>query len=88
MIDNDEKKYYAGPNNNVNLDWMNDKIGFEETAKEVDSVYMKKSNGNELKLIKDFITKINNGSINNENKAGNEFRKLKENDRVSLQTIG
>ena len=26
---------------------------------------MKKSNGNELKLIKDFITKINNGSINN-----------------------
>ena len=30
MIDNDEfkipKKYYAGPNNNVNLDWMNDKF--------------------------------------------------------------
>ena len=30
MIDNDEfkipEKYYAGPNNNVNLDWMNDKI--------------------------------------------------------------
>ena len=28
MIDNDEfkipKKYYAGPNNNVDLDWMND----------------------------------------------------------------
>ena len=40
---------------------------------------MKKSNGNELKLIKDFITKINNGSINNKNKAGNEFRKLKQN---------
>ena len=82
MIDNDEfkipKKYYAGPNNNVNLDWMNDKIGYEETAKEADSVYMKKSNGNELKLIKDFITKINNGSINNKNKAGNEFRKLKQ----------
>ena len=67
MIDNDEfkipKKYYAKPNNNVNLDWMNDKIGYEETAKEVDSVYMKKSNGNELKLIKDFITNINNGTI-------------------------
>ena len=82
MIDNDEfkipKKYYVGPNNNVNLDWMNDKIGYEETAKEADSVYMKKSNGNELKLIKDFITKINNGSINNKNKAGNEFRKLKQ----------
>ena len=46
MIDNDEfkipKKYYAGPNNNVNLDWMNDKIGYEETAEEADSVYMKK----------------------------------------------
>ena len=82
MIDNDEFKipgeYYAKPNNNVNLDWMNDKIGYEETAEEVDSVYMKKSNGNELKLIKDFITKINNGSINNKNKAGNEFRKLKQ----------
>ena len=72
MIDNDEfkipKKYYAGPN---------DKIGYKETAKEADSVYMKKSNGNELKLIKDFITKINNGSIIDKNKAGNEFRKLK-----------
>ena len=94
MIDNDEfkipKKYYAGPNNNVNLDWMNDKIGYEETAEEPDSVYMKKSNGNELKLIKDFITKINNGSINNKNKAGNEFRKLKQkvtNDRLRQDLI-
>ena len=45
MIDNDEfkipKKYYAGPNNNVDLDWMNDKIRYEETAEEADSVYMK-----------------------------------------------
>ena len=94
MIDNDEfkipKKYYAGPNNNVNLDWMNDKIGYEETAEEADSVYMKKSNGNELKLIKDFITKINNGSINNKNKAGNEFTKLKQNvtnDRLKQDLI-
>ena len=82
MIDNDEfkipKKYYAGPNNNVDLDWMNDKIGYEETAEQADSVYMKGNNNNELKLIKDFITKINNGSINNKNKAGNEFRKLKQ----------
>ena len=82
MIDNDEFKipgeYYAKLNNNVNLDWMNDKIGYEETTEEADSVYMKKSNGNELKLIKDFITKINNGSINNKNKARNEFRKLKQ----------
>ena len=94
MIDNDEFKipgeYYAKPNNNVNLDWMNDKIGYEETAEEADSFYMKKSNGNELKLIKDFITKINNGSINNKNKAGNEFRKLKQkvtNDRLKQDLI-
>ena len=39
---------------------------------------MKEKNDNELKLIKYFITKINNGSINNKNKAGNEFRKLKQ----------
>ena len=82
MIDNDElkipKKYYAGPNNNVGLDWMNDKIRYEETAEEVDSVYMKWKNNNELKLIKDFITKTNNGTINNKNKEGNEFRKFKQ----------
>ena len=87
MIDNDEfkipKKYYAVINNNdvdvdnVDLDSMNDKIRYEETAEEADSVYVKGKNDNELKLIKDFITKINNGIINNKNKAGNEFRKLK-----------
>ena len=33
--------------------------------------YMKGKNDNELKLIKDFITKINTGSINNKHKAGN-----------------
>ena len=94
MIDNDEfkipKTYYAGPNNNINLDWMNDKSGYEETAEEADSVYMKGKNVNKLKLIKDFITKINNGSINNKNKAGNEFRKLKQkvtNDRVRQDLI-
>ena len=94
MIDNDEfktpKKYYARPNNNVNLDWRNDKIRYEETAEEADSVYMKGKNDNELKLIKDFITKINTGSINNKNKAGNEFRKLKQkvtNDRLRQDLI-
>ena len=94
MINNDEFKipgeYYAKPNNNINLDWMNDKDGYEETVEEADSVYMKESNGNELKLIKDFITKINNGSINNKNKAGNEFRKLKQkftNDRLKEDLI-
>ena len=92
MIDNDEFKipeeYYAGPNNNVDLDWMNDKIGYEETAEEADTDYMKGNNDNELKLIKDFITKINNGTINNKNKAGNEFRKLKvTNDRLRQDVI-
>ena len=60
MIDNDEFKipgeYYARPNNNADLDWMNDKIGYEETAEEADTDYMKRNNDNELKLIKDFIT--------------------------------
>ena len=82
MLDNDEfkipEKYYARPNDNVDLDWINDKIRYEETAEEADSVYMKRKNDNELKLIKDFITKINNGTINNRNKAENEFRKLKQ----------
>ena len=68
MIDNNEfkipEKYYAGPNNNINLDWMNDKIKYEETAEEADTDYMKGNNDNELKLIKDFITKFNNGTIN------------------------
>ena len=94
MIDNDEfkipEKDYAGPNNNINLDWMNDKIRYGETAEEADTDYMKGNNDNELKLIKDFITKINNGTINNKNKAGNEFRKLKQkvtNDRLRQDLI-
>ena len=94
MIDNDEFKipgeYYARPNNNVDLDWMNDKIGYEETAEEVDTDYTKGNNDNELKLIKDFITKMNNNTINNKNKAGNECRKLKQkvtNDRLRQDLI-
>ena len=54
-----------------------DKIRHEKTAEEADAVYMKENNDNELKLIKDFITKINNGTID-KNNAGNEFRKLKQ----------
>ena len=94
MIDNDEFKipgeYYARPNNNVDLDWMNDKIGYEETAEEVDTDYTKGNNDNELKLIKDFITKMNNNTINNKNKAENECRKLKQkvtNDRLRQDLI-
>ena len=33
-----------------------------------DSDYMKGNYDNELKLVKDFVTKINNGLINNKNK--------------------
>ena len=69
LIDNDNfkipEKYYAKPNNNINLDWMNDKIKYEETAEEADTDYMKGNNDNELKLSKDFVSKINNGTINN-----------------------
>ena len=39
---------------------------------------MKNRDQNELKLIKNFITKINNGTINEKNKAGNVFRELKK----------
>ena len=82
LLDNDEFRipgeYYAKLLNNTDLSWMKDEEGYKETAEEPGSDYMKGKNGNELKLIKDFITKINNGTINNENKAGNEFRKLKQ----------
>ena len=56
---------------------MKDEEGYKETTEEAGSDYMKGKNDNELKLIKGFITKINNGTIN-KNKAGNEFRKLKQ----------
>ena len=35
--------------------------------------------------MKNFITKINNGSINNKNKAGDEFKKLKQ--KVTNDTL-
>ena len=82
MINNDEFKipgeYYAKPNNNIDLSWTNDPDGYKEIAREADSNYIKNKSDNESKLIKDFITKINDGTINNKNKAGNEFRKLKQ----------
>ena len=82
MIDNNEfvipGEYNAKPNSNIDLDWIIDRDGYEEIAEEADTYYMKRKNDNELKLIKDFITKINNGTINNKNEAGNEFRKLKQ----------
>ena len=82
MIDNNEfvipGEYNAKPNNNIDLSCINDPDGYEEIAEEADAHYMKGKNDNELKLIKDFIIKIFNGTINNKNKAGNEFRKLKQ----------
>ena len=57
---------------------MIDEDGYKETAEQADADHMKGKSDNELKLIKDFITKINNGVINNKNKARNEFRKLKQ----------
>ena len=30
------REHHARPNNNANLDWMDDKIGYEETAEEAD----------------------------------------------------
>ena len=82
MIDNNEfvipGEYNAKPNNNIDLDSMIDNDGYEEIAEEADVYYMKRKNDNELKLMKDFITKINNDTINNKNKAENEFKKLKQ----------
>ena len=78
MINNDELRipgeYYAKPYNSINLDWINDPDGYKEIVREAGSNYVKNKNDNELKLVKDFIAKINNGTINNKNKAGNEFR--------------
>ena len=81
MIINNEfiipKEYIFKSNNNVDLDWMIIKNGFEETAVEAGKYYMTGKNDNELKLIKDFITKINNDTIN-KNEAENGFKKLKQ----------
>ena len=46
MTENDEFKvteeYHAKPNNNINLDWMNDKDGYLCTAKEAGGIYERK----------------------------------------------
>ena len=89
LIDNDNLRipgeYYAKPLNNTNLSWMKDEEGYEQTVGEAGSDYMKGNDDNELKLIKDFITKINNGKFNNKDTAASEFRELKQkvnNDRL------
>ena len=93
LIDNEFRilgEYYAKPLNNTNLSWMKDEEGYIETAEEAGSDYMKGKNDNELRLIKDFITKIKNGKINNKDTAASEFRKLKQkvkNDRLKQDLI-
>ena len=94
LIDNDEFRmpgeYYAKPLNNTNLSWMKDEEGYKEKTEDTGSDYMKGNNDNELKLIKDFITKLNNGKINNKDTAASEFRNLKQkvkNDRLKQDLI-
>ena len=94
LIDDDSLRvlgeYYAKPLNNADLSWMKDEYLYKEAAEEAGSDYMNGKNDNELKLIKDFITKINNGKINNKNNVAGEFRKLKQkvtNDRLRKDLI-
>ena len=57
---------------------MKDEYLYKEAAEEAGSDYIKRKNDDELKLIKNFTTKINNDKINNKNNAASEFRKLKQ----------
>ena len=56
---------------------MKNKDEDEHVADDAGSDYVKGNNNKELKIIKDFITKINNGKINESN-AASEFKKLKQ----------
>ena len=79
LIDNDNLripgKYYAKPLDNTNLSWIKNKNEYEHVADEAGSDYVKGNNDKELKIIKDFLTKINNGKINESN-AASEFKKF------------
>ena len=81
LIDNDNLRipgqYYAKPLDNTNLSWIKNKNEYEYVADDAGSDYVKGNNDKELKIIKDFITKINNGKINESN-AASEFKKLKQ----------
>ena len=81
LIDNDNLRipgqYYAKPLDNTNLSWIKKEDEYGHIADEAGSDYVKGNNDNELKLIKDFITKINNGKINESN-AASEFKRLKQ----------
>ena len=81
LIDNDNlripEQYYAKPLDITNLSWIKNKDVYEHVADEAGSDYVKGNNDKELKIIKYFITKINNGKINESN-AAIEFKKLKQ----------
>ena len=71
------------------MSWIKNKDEYKHLADEAGSDYMKGNNDKESKIIKDFITKINNGKIN-KNNAGKEFKKLKQkvtNDRLKQDLI-
>ena len=80
-IDNDNLRipgqYYVKPLDNTNLSWIKNKDEYKHVADDAGSHYVKGNNDKELKIIKDFITKINNGKINESN-AASEFKKLKQ----------
>ena len=81
LIDNDNLRIpgqcYAKPLDNTNLSWTKNKDEYQHVADDASSDYVKGNNDKELKIIKDFITKINNGKINESN-AASEFKKLKQ----------
>ena len=81
LIDNDNlripEQYYAKLLDNTNLSWIKNKDEYGHVADEVGSDYVKGNNDKELKIIRDFITEINNGKINESN-AASEFKKLKQ----------
>ena len=81
LIDNDNLRipgqYYAKPLDNTNLSWIKNKNEYQRVADDAGSDYVKGNNDKELKIINDFITKINNGKINESN-AASEFKKLKQ----------
>ena len=93
LIDNDNlritKQYYAKPLNNTNLSWIKNKDEYKHIADEAGSDYLKRNNDKELKIIKDFITKTNNGKINESN-AASEFKQLKQkvnNDKLKYDLV-
>ena len=88
LIDNDNLRipgqYYAKPLDNTNLSWIKNKNEYKHVADDAGSEYVKGNNDKELKIIKDFITKINNGKINESN-ASSKFKKLKQ--KVNNDTL-